>query len=138
MFKRILTVLAVTIVMGLSLCLAGCGTQATGYQGKLEDGTSFVYIQLSDNAVMVSMVDDEHQGEDADAYSGKPTTDASGKTTVTDDETGKSVSFTLTENSDGTFDVDVEGHGKGTLKPYEGDILEVISAMADDDAEASK
>ena len=52
-----------------------------------------------------------------------------------DDETGKSLSFTLTEKSDDTYDVDVEGHGKGNLKPYEGDIFKVISDMADDDAE---
>ena len=82
--------------------------------------------------------DGSHQGDNADTYSGKATTDANGKMTVTDEETGKAISFTMVENSDGTYDVDVEGHGKGTLKPYEGNLMEVIAAMADDDAEEEK
>lgn len=139
MIKRILTVLAVSIMMAFTLGLVGCGApDATGYQGDLEDGSSFAYIQISDSATMVSIIDDEHQGDDADVYSGKATTDANGMMTVTDDETDKTITFTLVENADGTYDVDVEGHGKGTLKPYEGNLVEVITSMADDDAEAEK
>ena len=56
----------------------------------------------------------------------------------TDDETGNSISLTMTEGADDTFDVDVQGHGKGTLKPYEGDTMSVISSMATDDAESEE
>ena len=127
----------VAIVLGLSLALVGCGApDATGYQGDLEDGSSFVYIQIGEDDVMISIVDDEHKGDDAITYSGKATTDGAGKTTVTDDETGKSITLTMTENSDGTFNVDVEGHGTGTLKPYEGNLLEVIESMAVDDEDS--
>ena len=138
MIKRILAVFVMTIVLGLSMGLVGCGMpDAVGYQGDLEDGSSFVYIEL-DDTVMVSIVDDEHQGDDAETYSGKAKTDAAGKITVTDDETGNSISLTMTEGADDTFDVDVQGHGKGTLKPYEGDIMSVISSMATDDAESEE
>ena len=139
MIKRILTVFAVSIVLALTLGLAGCGApDATGYLGDLEDGSSFTYIQIGDGDTMISIIDDEHQGDDADTYTGKAATDANGKITVTDKETGKTIAFTMVENSDGTYDVDVEGHGKGTLKPYEGNLMEVIGAMADDDAEEEK
>ena len=139
MLKRILAVFAASIVLAFSLGLAGCGApDATGYLGDLEDGSSFTYIQINDGDTMISIIDDEHQGDDADTYTGKATTDANGKITVTDSETGKTVTFTVVENADGTYDVDVEGHGKGTLKPYEGNLMEVITAMADDDVEAEE
>ena len=134
--KRVLSALVVTVALGVSIAFVGCSMpEATGYQGDLEDGSEFVYIELSDNAVMVSIVDDEHQGDDAETYSGKAEKSSTGEITVKDDESGKSITFTLTENSDGTRTANVEGHGTGTLTPYEGDILEVISSMADDDAD---
>ena len=133
MFKKVFATVTVAFVLGLSLCLFGCSApDATGYMGQLEDGKSLVYIELGDT-VLASLADDENQGDDADVYEGKATTDDAGKTTITDKKSGKSLTLTMTENSDGTFDVYVDGHGKGTLKPYEGNILEVVSAMADDD-----
>lgn len=110
---------------------------ASGYQGTLEDGKSILYIKLAGDTTIISLTDDTHQGDDAETYSGKATKDASGKITVTDEESGKSISLTVTENGDGTADVDVEGHGKGNLKAYEGNILSVISELIGDDTELS-
>lgn len=42
----------------------------------------------------------------------------------------------LTDEGDGTATIDVDGHGKGTLTTYEGNIFSVIGAMAEDDAKA--
>lgn len=138
-FKRIIAVFVMTAVLGLALALVGCGVpDAKGYQGDLEDGWSFSYIQIGDEDTLISLTDAQHQGEDAETYSGPATTDATGTITVTDTETGKSISLTMVENADGTFAVDVQGHGKGTLKPYEGDILEVIGSMAEDDTSTEK
>lgn len=111
---------------------------AAGYQGKLEDGKSFVYIEIGGDTVMVSLTDDEHEGDGAETYSGKAVEDADGKTTVTDDESGKSITFTITEKDDGGVEVDVEGHGKGELQGYEGNIFSVIGSMAEDDAAAEE
>lgn len=111
---------------------------AAGYQGKLEDGKTFLYLEAGDDTVMVSLTDAEHEGDDAETYSGKATKDADGKTTVTDDDSGKSITFTLTENADGSMDVDVEDHGKGNLQGYEGNIFSVIGSLADDDAKAEE
>lgn len=107
---------------------------AAGYQGKLEDGMSFVYIEVGGDTVMVSLTDEQHEGDDAITYTGKAITDEAGKTTVTDEESNKSISFTITENADGGKSVDVEGHGKGELAGYEGNIFSVIGSMATDDA----
>ncbi len=143
MGKRI-AAFVLAVAMCLSVGLAGCGGggekgtfDASGYQGRLDDGYSFVYIQLGEDSTMVSLTDDEHQGDDAETYSGPAVTDDAGKTTITDEESGKSISFTLTENEGGNAEVDVEGHGKGTLSAYEGNIFSIIGQMAEDD-EASK
>ena len=142
MFGKRIAALVVTVVLGLSVALFGCGggssLSASGYQGKLDDGYSFVYIKMGEGTVMVSLTDEEHTGDDALTYSGKPVVDGSGVTTVTDDESGESISFTLTENEDGTASVDVEGHGKGDLTTYEGNVFSVIGSMAEDDAAASE
>ena len=44
----------------------------------------------------------------------------------------------LTKNSEDTCSVDVNGHGSGTLKPYEGNLMSIISEMADDDEDNLK
>ena len=144
MMRKRIAAFVLAVAICLSFGLAGCGGSggkgtfdATGYQGKLDDGWSFVYIQLSDDSTMVSLTDDEHQGDDAETYTGVAATDGAGKTTVTDEESGKSISFTLTENEGGNAEVDVEGHGKGTLSAYEGNIFSMVGQMAEDD-EASK
>jgi len=111
---------------------------AAGYQGKLADGKSFLYIGVGSDTAMVSLTDEAHEGDAAETYSGKVVKDESGKTTVTDDDSGKSITFTLTENEDGSMDVDVEGHGKGNLQGYEGNLFSVIGSLADDDAKAEE
>ena len=141
MVRKKIAAFVLAMVVCLSIGLVGCGGRggekstfkASGYQGKLDDGYEFVYIKLGENSVMVSLADDEHQGDEAETYSGEAVTDGAGKTTITDEESGGSISFTLTENADGTAEVDVDGHGKGTLKAYEGNIFSMISEMAEDD-----
>lgn len=138
-----------TFVLALALCLSiglvGCGGSkdstsdgkgtfdAIGYQGTLDDGSEMVYIVLGEDNAMVSLIDDEHQGDDAETYSGKAVTDDDGKTTITDDESGESITLTITENADGTASIDVEGRGKGEMMAYEGNIFKMISSMAEDD-----
>ena len=112
----------------------------TGYQGRLEDGKDFVYMHIgSGDDVVVSIADPNanDDGESADAYQGAEVKDADGRSTVTDEESSKTITFTLVENEDGTAEVEVEGHGKGSLKTYEGNLFSVIGSMADDDAETS-
>ena len=55
-----------------------------------------------------------------------------GKVTVTDDESGESITYVLTENEDGTATIDVDGHGKGDLTVYEGNILNIVGSMSDE------
>ena len=141
MMKKILATFLTTAALCLSICLVGCGgssdgkgvLDASGYQGELDDGYSIVYIQLGEDTAMVSFTDGDHQGDDAETYTGKFVTDEDGKTTVTDDESGKTITLTFTENADGTTVVEAEGHGKGELKAYEGNILKMIASMAEDD-----
>lgn len=145
--KRFATFLMVAALC-LSVCLVGCGSggssdgkgtfDATGFQGTLDDGCSFVYIQLGEDNAMCSFTDDEHQGDDAETYSGKMVTDDAGKTTITDEESGKTITLTFTENADGTTEVEAEGHGKGELKAYEGNVFSMIGSMAEDDEKVNE
>lgn len=143
MFRKRLSVLVMVFVLGLAFVLAGCSSKdreaidaalkATGYQGTLEDGYNFVYFEMSDGSTIISLTNDENKGDDAITYSGKPTKTDDGKITVTDEESGESITITLTENADGTATVDVDGHGKGELTVYEGNILSIVGTMANDD-----
>ena len=137
MLKRITAALALAVALVLSMSLIACkGPKATGYMGKLEDGMELIYIELEDGTIIASLTDAQHTEENADTYSGKATPDADGKITVTDEESGRQLVLTMTKGADDTFDVDVEGHGKGTLKPYEGDLLDIITSMATDDTQS--
>lgn len=79
------------------------------------------------------VANEEHQGDDAETYVGNETKDSDGKITVTDEDKGTSISFTLTENADGTVHAEVDGHGQGDLKPYEGNVFSIITSMAEDE-----
>ena len=137
MLKRITTALALAVALVLSMSLIACKSpNATGYLGTLEDGMELIYIELEDGTVIASLTDAEHTEENADTYSGKAATGADGKVTVTDEESGKQLVLTMTKGADDAFEVDVEGHGKGTLKPYEGDLLDIITSMATDDTQS--
>ena len=141
MLRKRLAAFVLALVVGFSIVLVGCGSggkgtfDAYGYQGKLEDGFDMVYIMVGEDSLMVSLTDEQHQGDTALTYSGKPATDADGKITVADEDSGESITLAITENDDGTASVDVEGHGKGTLKKYEGNVFDVIGSMAEDDSE---
>ena len=166
MLKNKIATLAVTAALGLSVGLVGCtGTDSgsvstddnattttstskgikdlfatSGYQGKLDGGMSIIYMQIGgdDADILISLTDATHEGEDAIVYAGPETKDGSGKSTVTDKETGKSISCTLTDNGDGTATIDVDEYGKGELTTYEGDLFSVVSSMAEADAAAKE
>ena len=140
MLRNKIAAFIMTVVLGLSISLVGCGSKGggaldvSGYQGKLDGGYSFVYLKAQDETVIISLTDDEHQGDDALTYTGEAVKDDAGKTTVTDEESGQSVTFTITENADGTANVEVDGYGKGALTSYEGNLFSVLGSMAEDDA----
>ena len=87
------------------------------WRGTLEDGSQVDYISSADEA-NGSLVIESADSSNTDRWLGAKTTDADGKTTITDDETEETVTFTLSDVADdGTMGIDIEGYGKCTLNP---------------------
>lgn len=91
--------------------------------GKLDDGrTTFSYLHIGDgssDACIVSIErDGNYDGENAEVFSGTETKH-NGIVTVTDNESGRSISFAMgvSENAKG-IDVDVDGYGTGSNLVY--------------------
>ena len=78
--------------------------------------------------MIIAIADATHQGETALTYTGKPVQGDDNKTTVTDEESGESIVFVLTENG-GTASIEVDGRGKGALTVYEGNVLSILGTM---------
>ena len=87
----------------------------TNSLGMLDDGRVIFYTESQDKTEgVVAIVSKD--GKDTKVYSGKLTTDANGKETVTDEKTKETFSYTWTENKDdGTIAIVSDEYGKGTL-----------------------
>ena len=87
----------------------------TNSLGMLDDGRVIFYTENqegTDGVVAIISKD----GKDTKVYSGKLTTDANGKETVTDEQTKETFTYTFTENKDdGTISLVSDEYGKGTL-----------------------
>ena len=139
MFRKKLSILAMVVLLVLAVALVGCSDkdkeefdaafEATGYQGTLEDGSTLIFFKMNDDTMIIAITDATHQGETALTYTGKPAQGDDNKTTVTDEESGESITFVLTENG-GTASIEVDGRGKGELTVYEGNVLSILGTMA--------
>ena len=83
--------------------------------GVFEDGSLVVYMQNQEgtDAAVAVMPKGATQMK---TWTGKTSTAADGKETVTDSETGETFTYTWTENpNDGTIAINADGYGKGLL-----------------------
>ena len=97
------------------------GTFVVG--GMLDDGkTTFMYLHVGDGSSDAGIVsiegDGNNDGENAEVFSGTETRH-DGIVTVTDDESGRSISFAMgVSANEGSIDVDVDGYGTGSNLVY--------------------
>lgn len=97
------------------------GTFVVG--GVLDDGrTTFIYLHVGDGSSDAGIVsiegDGNNDGENAEVFSGTETRH-DGIVTVTDDESGRSISFAMGVSANaGGIDVDVDGYGTGSKLVY--------------------
>ena len=98
--------------------------------GMFEDGSLIYYTESADgNQGVVAVLPKDTKT--LKMWAGKATTAADGTETVTDDKTGETFNYTMTENAqDGTMDIEAPGYGKGkAVKMTVGDWL-VIDELA--------
>ena len=83
--------------------------------GMLDDGSIIVYVESADASKAVVGLMPKGSNE-MKVWSGEATTAADGRETVTDEKTGETFSYTLTENAeDGTVSINADKYGKGVL-----------------------
>ena len=87
----------------------------TNTVGTFEDGSLIVYVENQEGTeAFVGIV--PKNSTEMKTWSGKTTTAADGKETVTDDQTKETFNYTWTENAeDGTINIVADGYGKATL-----------------------
>ena len=87
------------------------------WDGTLADGTFVSYVDDPESKqAVLSIIKSDYS--DGAVWYGKYTTDASGKTiTLTDEESGKTLSYEVTETTPGTsLKINIEGYGEADLK----------------------
>ena len=83
--------------------------------GVFEDGSLIAYTENQDGTEAAVVVLPKGSKE-MKTWTGKATTDANGKETVTDDKTKETFTYTWTENKDeGYTTIDADGYGKAVL-----------------------
>ena len=116
------------------------------WTGKLADSSEVSYMEDPENSeASLSIV--EANLSDSVLWYGKYATDQSGKkVTITDEESGGTISYDILESTPGTsLKIDIEGYGEVTLKPVtKGDftklaeeLTKVANASANANADAS-
>lgn len=87
------------------------------WQGETDKGDSLLYSEDDADHITTLLLFGEHdESSEVLGYSG-PSKVEGDNVTISDTETGKDYTFTITDRTDASMTIDLGEHGKGTIKP---------------------